>query len=201
MGNLWNDIRHSLYMFLRNPGFAIAAVAALALGIGAHSAIFTVVNTVLLKPLSYPDADRIVSLLAIYPGGGRSGGSIPKFHNWRQQTSIFKEVAAFDFTGPGFTAVSALMAGPAPSPAVEKLDAFVVRIRRKTFVGAVGIAEIEFAEHAAHSEGCEAGPPQVDRVAGSGIHHGEDRHRLRNILEGGGELRASRGQTMTGRRG
>ena len=102
MGNLRNDIQRSLRMFLKNPDFTIAAVAALALGIGANTAIFTVVNTVLLKPLSYPNADRIVSLLAIYSGGGSSGGSIPKLHNWQQQTSIFKEVAAFDFAGPGF---------------------------------------------------------------------------------------------------
>jgi predicted permease len=102
VGNLRNDIQRSLRMFLKNPDFTIAAVAALALGIGANTAIFTVVNTVLLKPLSYPNADRIVSLLAIYSGGGSSGGSIPKLHNWQQQTSIFKEVAAFDFAGPGF---------------------------------------------------------------------------------------------------
>ena len=63
MTDLWSDIKHSLHMFIKNPGFTIAAVAALALGIGANTAIFTVVNAVLLKPLSYPDADRIVEFL------------------------------------------------------------------------------------------------------------------------------------------
>src|ERR1700678_3893031 len=102
MGSLWNDIKHSVHMFIKNPGFAIAAVAALALGIGANTAIFTVVNAVLLKPLSYPDADRIVAFLLTSPDGNNPIGSIPKFHIWQQQTSVFKEVAAFDFAGPGF---------------------------------------------------------------------------------------------------
>ncbi len=102
MANLWNDIKHSLHMFFKNPGFTIAAVAALALGIGANTAIFTVVNAVLLKPLGYPDADRIVEFESTYPDGNSQGASITKFHNWQQQTSVFKEVAAYDFGGPGF---------------------------------------------------------------------------------------------------
>ena len=102
MADLWNDIRHSLHMFIKNPGFTIAAVAALALGIGANTAIFTVVNAVLLKPLGYPDADRIVQFQNAEPDGNWSGASITKFHNWQQQTSAFQEVAAYDFSGPGF---------------------------------------------------------------------------------------------------
>ncbi|MGA2050280.1 MAG: ABC transporter permease [Terracidiphilus sp.] len=102
MGNLWNDIKHSLHMFFKNPGFTIAAVAALALGIGANTAIFTVVNAVLLKPLSYPNADRIVQFLNISPDGRGSAASVPKFHVWQQQTNVFQEVAAYDFAGPGF---------------------------------------------------------------------------------------------------
>jgi predicted permease len=102
MANLWNDVKHSLHMFFKNPGFTIAAVAALALGIGANTAIFTVVNAVLLKPLGYPDADRIVEFESTYPDGNSQGASITKFHNWQQQTSVFKEVAAYDFGGPGF---------------------------------------------------------------------------------------------------
>jgi len=102
MANFWNDIKHSLHMFIKNPGFTIAAVAALALGIGANTAIFTVVNAVILKPLSYPDADRIVQLQNTGPDGNWGGASITKFHNWQQQTSIFQEVAAYDNQGPGF---------------------------------------------------------------------------------------------------
>jgi hypothetical protein len=100
---LCGDLRFASRQLRKSPGFTLTAILTLALGIGANTAIFTVVNTVLLKPLSYPDADRIVSLGAIYsPGGRPSGGSIPHLHNWQQQTSIFKEVAAYDFAGPGF---------------------------------------------------------------------------------------------------
>jgi putative ABC transport system permease protein len=102
MGNFWNDVKHSLHMFIKNPGFTIAAVAALALGIGANTAIFTVVNAVLLKPLSYPNADRIVQFMNTGPDGSWNGASITKFHNWQQQTSAFQEVAAYDHEGPGF---------------------------------------------------------------------------------------------------
>lgn len=102
MGEIWNDVKHALHMFVKSPGFALAAVSALALGIGANTAIFSVVNAVLLKPLGYPDADRIVSVVQTQPDGESSSTSIPKFREYEQQTSIFKDVAAYDFGGPGF---------------------------------------------------------------------------------------------------
>jgi len=102
MENLWNDIKHALHMFIKNPGFTIAAIAALALGIGANTAIFSVVNTVLLKPLTYPDADRMVDFPAQVSGLANSLHSIPEFHFFERQTKIFKEVVAYDNAGPGF---------------------------------------------------------------------------------------------------
>ncbi len=102
MGDLWNDVKHALHLFIKSPGFTLAAVSALALGIGANTAIFTVVNAVLLKPLTYPDADRIVEIELAGPHGNAPIASIPKFHIYQQQTSIFKDVAAYDFAGPGF---------------------------------------------------------------------------------------------------
>ena len=102
MNDLWNDIKHSLRMLFKNPGFAIAAVAALALGIGANTAIFSVVNTVLLKPLTYPNADRMVEFLAPSTVIANNLACIPEFHFYQRQTSVFKEVAAYDNAGPGF---------------------------------------------------------------------------------------------------
>jgi putative ABC transport system permease protein len=102
MTDLWNDIKHALHLFIKSPGFTIAAISALALGIGANTAIFTVVNAVLLKPLGYPDADRMMQILLTSPQGSGPGASIPKFQEWQRQTSIFKDVAAYDFAGPGF---------------------------------------------------------------------------------------------------
>ena len=102
MGNLWNDVKHALHMFVKNPAFTFAALGALALGIGANTAIFTVINTVLLKPLTYPDPDRIVQFQLTSPQGNGVGASITKFHNWQEQTSVFQDVSAYDFGGPGF---------------------------------------------------------------------------------------------------
>ena len=102
MIDLWNDIKHSLRMFAKNPGFTIAALAALALGIGANTAIFTVVNTVLLKPLTYPDSGRIVMFMHTSPEGDDPVASATDFHTWEQQTNVVQDVAAYDFGGPGY---------------------------------------------------------------------------------------------------
>lgn len=102
MRDFWSDVKHALHMFAKSPAFTIAAVGALALGIGANTAIFTVVNAVLLKPLAYPDADRIVALVQTYPEGRQTSTSITKFHEYQRQSSVLQDVAAFDFGGPGF---------------------------------------------------------------------------------------------------
>ena len=102
MSDLLGNLKHALRMFRTNPGFTIAAIAALALGIGINTAIFTVVDAVLLKPLTYPDADRMVQFQNVSPEGKGNGASIPKFSLWEQQTSVFQDVAAYDFGGPGF---------------------------------------------------------------------------------------------------
>jgi putative ABC transport system permease protein len=102
MGILWNDTKHSVQVFSKSPGFAISATIALALGIGANSAIFSVVNAVLLKPLSYPNADRIVNFLVPLAETASDLHTIPQFHFLQRQTKLFKEVVAFDNAGPGF---------------------------------------------------------------------------------------------------
>jgi putative ABC transport system permease protein len=98
----WQDVRFGLRQLLRNRGFTIAAIATLALGIGANTAIFSVVNTVLLKPLAYPDADRMVHFFIGPPDHKFAQVNIPEVIVLQRQTSLFSEVVAYDLTGPGF---------------------------------------------------------------------------------------------------
>ena len=99
--NLLQDIRYAIRMLRRSPGFTATAIAALALGIGANTAIFTVVNTVLLQPLAYPQPDRLVQLELSSPEGNANVTSIPKYAIWREQTQVLQDVAAYDTGGPG----------------------------------------------------------------------------------------------------
>src|SRR5262252_9084096 len=106
MDTLFQDLKHSLRTFVRSPGFTIAAIAALALGIGANTAIFSVVNAVLFKPVPFPDPDRFVYLMNTSPQGSGPGASPAKFAHWRQQTSVLQDVSAFrmgvvNYTGGG----------------------------------------------------------------------------------------------------
>lgn len=102
MSDLWNDIKHALRMFAGNPGFTFAALAALTLGIGVNTAIFTVVNTVLLKPLTYPDAGRIVLFMHTSPDGNGPVASPTDFETWEKQSKVVGDVAAYDMGGPGY---------------------------------------------------------------------------------------------------
>ena len=99
--NLLGDLKHTARVLWRSPAFAATAIAALALGIGANTAIFSVVNAVLLQPLSYPQPDRLVALERHFPEGDGSSVSIPKFTVWSEQTQVFQAVTAYDFAGPG----------------------------------------------------------------------------------------------------
>ncbi len=102
MSDIWSDIKHSVRMLANSPGFAFAALAALTLGIGVNTAIFTVVDAVLLKPLTYPDAGRIVMFRHASPQGNNSSASPTDFHTYQQQTDVVQDVAAYDFGGPGY---------------------------------------------------------------------------------------------------
>jgi putative ABC transport system permease protein len=102
MGDFLSDLRYSFRMLIGSPAFTVTAIAALALGIGANTAIFTVVNAVLLKPLTYPEPDRIVQFMNTFADGNAPVASPVNFNTWRAQTSVFQDVTAYDFGGPGF---------------------------------------------------------------------------------------------------
>lgn len=91
---LW-DLRHAFRSFRRSPTFTLAAVAALALGIGANTAVFSVVNAVLLEPVAAPDPDRLVLFMNTSPNGSGPAASPAKFQHWREQTAVVQDVSAF----------------------------------------------------------------------------------------------------------
>ena len=99
--DLWRDLRFVLRSLAKTPGFAAIAIVVIAVGIGVNTAVFSVINTVLLKPLTYPDPQSLVQLRNTFAQGSNPFASVPEFNVWRQQTSIFQQVAAYDFGGAG----------------------------------------------------------------------------------------------------
>lgn len=95
MNTLWQDLRYGARMLLKNPGVTAIAVVTLALGIGANTAIFSVVDTVALRPLPYKNPDRLVSLWENVPEHGRWRVTPANFFDWKQQTTVFENMAAF----------------------------------------------------------------------------------------------------------
>ena len=96
MASLLSDLRYTIRTLVKAPAFALAAIAALTLGIGANTAIFSVLNAVLLKPLSAPEPDRVVFFMNTSPQGSGPAASPAKFAHWRQQTSVVEQASAFN---------------------------------------------------------------------------------------------------------
>jgi putative ABC transport system permease protein len=106
MATLWQDIRYGARMLLKNPGISVIVIIALALGIGANSAIFSVVNAVLLRPLPYEESERLVFLNEKSPVLDEMSISYPNFTDWRTQTQTFEKIgvynrASYNLTGTG----------------------------------------------------------------------------------------------------
>ncbi|MCS6806173.1 MAG: ABC transporter permease [Acidobacteriota bacterium] len=101
MQTLWQDLRYGARMLLKNPGFTAVAVVTLALGIGANTAIFSVVNAVLLRPLPYPQPERLMVIGRTYTGSDVYPASEPKFLFWRDHNQSFEAMAAVQGIGSG----------------------------------------------------------------------------------------------------
>jgi putative ABC transport system permease protein len=132
MENLAQDIRYGIRTLAKNPGFTIAAVLTLALGIGANTAIFSVIENVLLRPLPYPQPERLVEIWNTYepqvPRGGLSPGD---YADWRQQNQSFSEMGAYARISQGFNLTGQgepqrILAGYASSELFPMLGAKVV---------------------------------------------------------------------------
>src|SRR4029078_5784389 len=102
METLLKDVRYGIRMLAKKPGFSAIAVLTLALGIGATTAIFTVVNAVVLRPLPYPAADRLVAIGQQFQGDFIGGAGEPKFLFWREHADLFESMACYSsFGGAG----------------------------------------------------------------------------------------------------
>jgi len=139
MDSLSQDIRYGLRVLSKRPAFTAVAVVALALGIGANSAIFSVVNALLLRPLPFRDPDRLVQVWESDVKRGQDTGTVayPNFADWRDQNDVFEQVVAysdrtFDLTG---AAEPERIQGAIVSPA------FFPMLRIKPMLGRVLLAE------------------------------------------------------------
>ena len=103
MQTFWQDVRYGLRMLGKNPGLTAVAVLTLALGVGATTAIFSVVYGVLLRPLPYPDSNRIMAVFEITSKGRPSRIADPNFDDFRDQNRSFQAIAKYN---EGFASVS-----------------------------------------------------------------------------------------------
>jgi MacB-like periplasmic core domain len=97
------DLRYGARMLAKSPGFALIAILTLALGIGANTAIFSVVNGVLINPLSFPNSDQLVSIFTKMPNFNNGSISYPNFEDWRRMNRTFTDMAAYRSAGFNLT--------------------------------------------------------------------------------------------------
>src|SRR6185295_1016321 len=105
MNTLLQDLRYGLRILLKHPLVTAIAIITLALGIGANTAIFSVVNAVLLNPLPYRQPDRLVALWENVPTHGRWRTAPANFFDWKKQNTVFEDVVAFGQGSVTFTGV------------------------------------------------------------------------------------------------
>jgi len=95
MNTFWQDVRYGIRLIAGRPGFAVAVVLCLALGIGANTAIFSVINGVLLKPLPFEDADRLCMVWETFRANHRGSVSYPNFEDWKARNRVFSSLGGF----------------------------------------------------------------------------------------------------------
>ena len=96
MQKIWQDLRYGVRMLLKNPGITFVVILALALGIGANTAIFSVVDAVLLRPLPYRESDRLVFLNETSKAMDEISISYPNFADWRNQNHVFEKIGVYN---------------------------------------------------------------------------------------------------------
>jgi predicted permease len=146
MRTLAADIRYSLRTLLRAPSFTLAVVSVLALGIGANTAIFSIVNTVLLRPLPFQEPDRLVRLFhvppqATFPGMPRFSVSAANFYDWKADARMYEQMALYRsrfFTMTGGGPAEAVVAGAVG-------DGFFETLRARPLIGRVFLPEEDTA--------------------------------------------------------
>ncbi|MGB7228485.1 MAG: ABC transporter permease, partial [Candidatus Acidiferrales bacterium] len=95
MNTLLQDIRYALRMLAKSPGFAAIAILTLALGIGANTALFSVVNGVLLNPLAYPHPGQLTAIYATTPGATQGYVTYLNFLDWQREAKTFSSMAMY----------------------------------------------------------------------------------------------------------
>src|SRR5712675_1138637 len=93
--SLPQDLRYGARVLVKSPGFSLIAILTLAVGIGANTAIFSIVNGVLLNPLPFPNANRVVSMFQDKPNFPKGSISYPNFLDWQRENHAFESVAAY----------------------------------------------------------------------------------------------------------
>ena len=143
-----SDVRYSLRVLLRAPAFTLAVVSVLALGIGANTAIFSIVNTVLLRPLPFEEPDRLVRLFhvppqATFPGMPRFSVSAANFYDWKRDARLYEQMALYRFRALTLTG-----GGPAEAVVAGAVgEGFFETLRTKPLVGRVFTAEEDAPGH------------------------------------------------------
>jgi putative ABC transport system permease protein len=133
MGTLWHDLRYGGRMLVRNPGLAVLATLILAIGIGANTAIFSVLNAFILRPLPYDKAEELVSVYENEPNQHieRFGAAGPKYLDWRKENTVFQEMGATAVCTQGLTGSGE----PVPVVTCQVTPSYLRTFRLRPFLG------------------------------------------------------------------